>query len=62
MERVFANLYRIGGVKNSRGASYSYLLLRKGGNLLVCHQSGPSEQEIAEIEQLGGIASQWICH
>ena len=62
MERIFSNLYRIGGASNHRGAGHSYLLVRKEGNLFVCHQSGPSEDEIAEIERLGGLDSQWICH
>lgn len=62
MERVFANLYRIGGAQNRRGSAHSYLLVRKEGNLFVCHQSGPSPKEIAEIKRLGGIESQWICH
>ena len=62
MERIFANLYRCGGAPNKRGMSHTYLLVRKEGNLLVCHQSGPSKMEMGEIEKLGGIDSQWICH
>lgn len=62
MERIFANLYRIGGAVNHRGNAQSYLLLRKDGNLLVCHQSGPTDEEMDEIEKLGGLDSQWICH
>jgi hypothetical protein len=62
MERVFANLYRLGSASNKRGASHSYLLVRKEGNLLVCHQSGPSTEDIDEIERLGRIDSQWISH
>lgn len=61
MERIFANLYRI-GAPNRRGTSHTYLLVRKEGNLLVCHQTRPSDGDIKEIEQLGGIDSQWICH
>ncbi|MBT4099702.1 MAG: hypothetical protein HOM68_15310 [Gemmatimonadetes bacterium] len=61
MERVFANLYRM-GAPNRRGTSYSYLLVRKEGNLLVAHQSAPSRADIAEIKKLGGIESQWVCH
>ena len=59
MERVFANLYRI-GAPNQRGVSYTYFLVRKEGNLLVGHQSQPSAADIDEIEQLGGVDSQWI--
>jgi len=61
MERVFANLYRIGAL-NRRGTSYTYLLVRKDGNLLIAHQSPPSTNDIGEIEKLGGVDSQWICH
>ena len=62
MERIFASLYRIDGARTHRGTGHSYLLVRKEGNLFVCHQSGPSTEDIAEIERLGGIDSQWICH
>ena len=62
MERIFANLYRLGSAPNKRGTSHSYLLVRKEGNLLVCHQSGPSTKDIDQIQQLGGIESQWISH
>jgi len=62
MERIFANLYRLGSAPNRRGTSHSYLLVRKEGNLMACHQSGPSTEDIKEIEQLGGIDSQWISH
>ena len=62
MERIFANLYRFGGGPDKRGTSHTYLLVRKEGNLLVCHRSGPSTEEFSEIEGLGGIDSQWICH
>ena len=61
MERVLTNLYRI-GAPNRRGTSYTYLLVRKDGNLLIGHQSQPSKRDIGEIEKLGGIDSQWICH
>ena len=62
MERIFANLYRLGGAPDKRGTSHTYLLVRKEGNLLVCNRSGPSARDIAEIERLGGIDSQWISH
>lgn len=62
MERVFANLYRCGSAPNKRGMSHTYLLVRKDGNLLVCHQSGPSPADIREIKKLGGIDKQFICH
>ncbi len=62
MERIFANLYRLGSTPNKRGMSHSYLLTRKEGNLLICHQSGPTASDIKEIKKLGGIDSQFICH
>lgn len=61
MERVFANLYRMGGT-NNRGTSYSYFLVRKEGNLLIGHQSKPTKKDISEMAKLGGIDSQWVCH
>jgi hypothetical protein len=61
MERVFANLYRM-GAGNKRGVSYTYLLVRKEGNILVCHQTRPSDADMEEIDGLGGIGSQWVCH
>lgn len=61
MERVNASLFRFGS-PNRRGVSYTYLLLREEGNLLVGHQSCPSAQDIEDIDGLGGIESQWICH
>ncbi len=62
MERVFSNLYRFGGESGKRGQSHSYLLVRKTGNLFICYQSVPTPEEVKEIKQLGGIASQWVCH
>ena len=39
------------------------LLLRKEGNLMICHnKSGPSEEEFERIEELGGVNSQWVSH
>lgn len=61
MERIFSNLYRF-SAPNRRGESHTYLLLRKTGNLLVCHQTRPPAEHIKEIEKLGGVDSQWICH
>jgi hypothetical protein len=62
MERIFANLYRCGSTPNRRGLSHSYLLVRKEGNLLICHQTGPSAADIKEIKKLGGIDKQFLCH
>ncbi len=62
MERIFSNLYRIGGEPHERGQSHSYLLVRKTGNLFICHQSVPTSADVKEIKQLGGVASQFVCH
>ena len=62
MEKLFQNLYRTGTTENKRGHSHSYFLTRKEGNLLICHQQGPSSADIKEIEKLGGIESMWISH
>lgn len=62
MEKVFQNLYRAGNALNRRGQSHSYLLVRKEGNILIGHQSGPTPAEIREIKKLGGIDYQFICH
>ena len=61
MERIFANLYRC-SAPNRRGTSHTYLLVRKEGNLLIGHQTAPQPEDFDEIEKLGGIHSQWICH
>ena len=42
--------------------SYTYFLMRREGNLLICHGSPPTEEDLDEIAELGGIDSQWICH
>ena len=61
-EKVFQNLYRVDGALNKRGQSYTYLLVRKEGNILIGHQSVPSAADIREVKKLGGIAHQFICH
>lgn len=61
MEQMFSNLYRVSS-PNRRGTSHTYFLKRKESNLLVCHQARPSPEDLDEIESLGGIESQWVCH
>ncbi|NKB66185.1 MAG: hypothetical protein GKR89_03915 [Candidatus Latescibacteria bacterium] len=61
MERLFPNLYRV-STPNKKETSHTYLLQRQAGNLLVCHNGGPSAEDLDEIERLGGIDSQWVCH
>ncbi|NKB66382.1 MAG: hypothetical protein GKR89_04935 [Candidatus Latescibacteria bacterium] len=60
MERIFANLFRISVRKGS--LSHTYFLKRKKGNILISHHSMPSPEDLAEIEAMGGIESQWVCH
>jgi glyoxylase-like metal-dependent hydrolase (beta-lactamase superfamily II) len=61
MERIFPNLYRISSAPKEE-VRHTYLLTRADGNLLVCHSGGPTDTELNEIEALGGIDSQWVCH
>jgi hypothetical protein len=68
MERIFQNLYRI-TYELPPGAKvncyhYSYLLLRKKGNIFIGHSQGGSTvtNYFDEIEHLGGIDSQVITH
>ncbi|HJP29508.1 MAG: sugar-binding protein [Candidatus Latescibacteria bacterium] len=61
MEKLFANIYRMGR-SNPRGTSYTYFLKRPKGNLLVVHGTAPTDEDLVEIETLGGIDSQWVCH
>lgn len=66
MERIFPNLYRFDfgprGPENSM--SHSYLLVRKAGNLLICHcYRGTSVMDYAdEVDKLGGIDLQFVPH
>ena len=62
MERIFANLYRCSSAANKKQITHTYFLQRGEGNLLICHQTAPSLEDIAEIDELGGIGSQWVCH
>jgi hypothetical protein len=54
MEKLFANLYRM-GKSNRRGTSYTYFRKRPQGNLLICHGTPPSGEDLDEIETLGGL-------
>ena len=61
MERIFPNLYRFSFGKKGRG--HTCLLVRKQGNLLICHcNRGSSTDHLDEIERLGGIERQFLSH
>ncbi len=62
MERIIANLYRCSSAKSKKENTHTYFLQRDEGNLLVCHQTAPSSEDLDQIEGLGGIGSQWVCH
>jgi hypothetical protein len=62
MERILPDVYHFEGNPKKSESSHSYLLRRKEGNILVCHHGGPSSEDLKEIEKLGGIGSQWVCH
>ena len=61
-KQIFANLYRIDSHlrKKSGKVSYSYLLVRKQGNLLICNQQSLVDGCLEEIDALGGIDTQLI--
>ena len=62
MHRILANLYRFDSKPRgkARRTSYSYLLIRKGGNLLICSQGSPVTDHLDGIEALGGIHTQFL--
>lgn len=64
MERIFANLYRFVDEPFHKGKKYSYLLLRKQGNLMLCHFKRPCSvtEHFDEIERLGGVHAQFVTH
>ena len=65
MERIFADLYRFsdGPRGPSKKMSYTYLLVRKQGNLLIRHWGLSSVfDHLDEIAELGGIDRQFVAH
>ena len=62
LRRIFANLYRIDSHPRGKSGkvSYSYLLVRKQGNLLICNQMSLIEECLEEIDALGGIDTQLL--
>ena len=61
MKKLFPGVYRFSVGK--RGRSHSYLLVRKQGNILICHaHRGSSVVDfLDEVAGLGGIAHQFVC-
>jgi glyoxylase-like metal-dependent hydrolase (beta-lactamase superfamily II) len=62
MEMLFDDgLYRVGGAREQRGAGWSYLLRREGGNLLLLNLAGSSvaalEPDFPAIQAMGGLAA-----
>jgi len=63
MEPILPDVIRFSGPCTKKKLGHSFLLLRKEGNILVACHSGPrSPEELDEVERLGGIDSQWVCH
>jgi hypothetical protein len=62
MTRISASLYRFESKPRgkSKRVSYSYLLTRRQGNLLICDQNCLVTDYLDEIEELGGIEMQLI--
>ena len=62
MKRINANLYRFDSKPRgkSKTVSYSYLIVRKRGNLLICNQNCLVTDHLNEIEALGGIHIQLL--
>ncbi len=63
MERFFSNLYRF-PYESPKNPAYTYLIVRKQDNLLICHTKLGSTvtDHFNEIEKLGGIKGQFVNH
>lgn len=63
MERIFPNLYRFTDEPSHKGRIYSYLIVRKGGNLLLpCLGGGAVSDHLKDIERIGGVDTQFVTH
>ena len=65
MERIFTDLYRFsdGPRGPSKKMSYTYLLIREQGNLLIRHWGLSSVfDHLDEIKELGGVDRQFVAH
>lgn len=63
MDHILPNVIRFSGPYTKKELGHSFLLLRDAGNVFVaCHSDPRSPEELEQIEQLGGIDSQWVCH
>ena len=61
MDRIFPNLYRLSEA-GPECRSYSYLIVRKQGNLLLPGYVDSLAEHLGEIEKLGGVDFQFITH
>jgi hypothetical protein len=62
MESLFPNLYRFTGASARNETLFTYLIVREGGNLLLPCQDGPVREHFDDIEELGGVATQFVTH
>ena len=62
MERIFPNLYRFTDEPFRKGRKFSYLLVRKKGNLLLPFKGGAVRDHFEDIERLGGVEAQFVTH
>lgn len=61
MERIFPNLYRFTEDSLKR-RKYSYLVVRKDGNLLMPSLGTTVRDSFDEIDKLGGVHAQFLTH
>jgi glyoxylase-like metal-dependent hydrolase (beta-lactamase superfamily II) len=61
VERIFPNLYRFAGV-GGMSHTWSYLVVRKDGNLLLPGYVPAIVDHLSEIKKLGGVKFQFLTH
>jgi glyoxylase-like metal-dependent hydrolase (beta-lactamase superfamily II) len=61
LKRIFPNLYRFAGV-GAMSRTWSYLVVRKDGNLLLPGYVSAITDNLDEIEKLGGVELQFLTH
>lgn len=62
MEKVAPNLYRMTGKRASKGRAFAYLIVREAGNLLLPRAGVPVMEYVDEIDEMGGVATQFLTH